>query len=371
MTTPTYHLTVVKNRNWGTVTYPTEAMTEGTVAILTATPNEGYSFAYWSDGSSERENHRYTMPAKDVVVKAYFYKTDPSRCLIDLAALASFWTKVKTWFAEKSTALISGAKQIGFCKTNTSYISEDVQEALSEVKSQSDNSDLEIENVKRTYMPLPQYTYIVSSAGAMTFIQVTSNDVYNPYVSYYASRSTSNQVNFTSNKCTNRTYDASEYYWKITVDPITEDQIYTRWTGTQQQFDAEKDNLYHLDASGMNTWESYVTSDSLFTATPSGSTSMEWKTETQFPYSAQHPDWDGSMPHSGIMTVCGGDNNHITIRDNTANLTVWNAGRDKFGTGQEVVTFPVIKGHYYRVSAEPTRHGGGALGSIIIFLFGD
>lgn len=370
MATPTYTVTPISNRTeYGTVSQPVTG-TAGTVALLTATAKSNGTFLCWSDGSTENP-HRYSIPAKDVVIKAYFYQKNPVKYLLDLAGLTRFWTKIKEWFSDTASRETSGAKQIGFCNTSTTYISNNAQDALEEIKLQSDNSDAEISLVKRTYMPLPEYSYVISQAGTTTFVQVSSNDSYSPYQVYYLDRDINNIVNFYPQKCTDRTYSADEFYWQLTTDPVSEDNIYIRWTGTQESFEASKNNLYHLDASGIGNWETYVNSQRLFTGTPSGASSMEWRTETEFAQSAQHPEWNGSMPHSGIMTVDSGRNNHIFIVDTTINKTWWNAGRDRFGTGNELITFPVIKGHGYRVKAEHTNHGGGSLGSIVLFFFGD
>lgn len=372
MANPTYTVTPISNRpNYGSVSAPVTD-NAGVVALLTATPNEGYTFLCWSDGAIENP-HRYTIPEKNVTVKAYFYQTNPFKFLLDLAGLSRYaarmWTKIKAWYAEKTTKLISGAKQIGFCKTDTSYTAEDVQDALEEVKTQSDASDAEIDTVKRTYMPLPSYSYtIVGGQGEMTWTAVTASDDYSPYTTYYYNKS--DIVNFVTNPCANDTYDPNKVYWEISRDPVTDDQIYTKWNppsiGAETSFNLNKDHLYHVDAQGLNTWESYVASGNLWTGVPSGSGSMDWSTQSQlnlFP--------NGVMPHSGIMTICCGSNNHCWITDTTDNFTIWNAGRDKYGQGQELVTFPVIKGHGYSVSVAPTPHGGDRLGRIFIFFFGD
>lgn len=377
MANPTYTVTPISNRpNYGSVSAPVTD-NAGVVAILTATPNEGYTFLCWSDGAIENP-HRYTIPEKNVTVKAYFYQTNPFKFLLDLAGLSRYagrmLTKIKAWYAEKATKLISGAKQIGFCKTDTSYTAEDVQDALEEVKTQSDASDAEIDTVKRTYMPLPEYSYtIVPTGGNMLWTSVTSSDNFSPYIIYYLDQNASSMVNFVIENCgqTDRPYDANEQYWERSRDPVTDDQIYTKWSGGQVAYAANKNNLYHVDAAGNNTWESYVAAGRLYTGSPSGTGSMGWTTTTVFAPNQAHPEWDGSMPHSGIMTICGGSNNHITVTDSTAGISIWNAGRDKYGTGQEIVTVPVIKGHVYSVSADHTAHGGSAIGSSIIFFFGD
>lgn len=373
MAEPTYTVTPISNRpTYGSVSAPVTD-NAGVVALLTATPNEGYTFLCWSDGAIENP-HRFTIPEKNVTVKAYFYQTDPFRFLLDLAGLSRFWDNIKTWFAEKATKLISGAKQIGFCKTDTSYTAEDVQDALEEVKTQSDASDAEIDTVKRTYMPLPQYSYSIITPDA-TYTAVTSSDNFSPYGTYYVKTGATSysEVHFVVENCgeTDRPYSSSEVYWERSRDPVSDDQIYTKWSGGQIAYGTNKNNLYHVDAAGNNSWESYVSAGLLYTAS-SGGSSMGWTTTVIFARDEQtHPEWNGSMPHSGIMTVCGGGNNHITITDSTAGISVWNAGRDKYGTGQELVTFPVIKGHVYSVSASHTAHGGGVLGSSIIFFFGD
>lgn len=335
---------------------------------ITATPvDSNFAFSHWSDG--DLNSSRDYVLSQDTILTAYFYRKKnlldrvavAIENLVNKAGLDRFWGNLKSWLSSSD-----GASRIGFDNDDTTFDSETVQGALLEVKAQADASDSDIALVKRTYMPLPNYFYtIVGGSGNMTWTAVTASDNYSPYTVYYFNQS--EIINFVTNPCRNDTYDPNKVYWEISIDPVTEDQIYTKWTPSsvlpETSFNNNKDHLYHVDAQGINSWESYVASGNLWTGMPSGSLSMKWSTQSQFP--------NGVMPHSGIMTVCCGHNNHITITDTTIGLSVQNAGRDKYGTGQEIVTFPVIKGHGYQVIASHTRHGGGPLGNIILFLFGD
>lgn len=368
MANPMYTVTAIPNRSaYGSVTGSvTEAA--GTVTVLTATPNTNYAFCCWSDGTTDNP-YRFKIPEKDVVIKAFFYQVDPLKYLLDLTGLSSFWNKVKTWFGEKSSG-ISGAKQIGFCKTGTTYTGEEVQTALEEVKSQSDTNatnisnlktEVETEYVKRSPDDVISNPQIFLN-GTVSYSPVPAGTRYSNAYTYFSGNDDSSIIAFTEVPAAKTDYDSNKTYYKF--DITTGEYTYYAVSGNVDYL-TNRDELYYVyDYAHSKTWDEWLTTG-IYTRTTTGTTSNTWR-------SYDHQPHQNGMKHSGVMTVTTGFNNGCVVNDLTINKAIGRVdAKDKYGQGTETITVMVVKGHNYSVQSWSGGHGNSCWEQITLTMFGD
>lgn len=84
----TYTITVTNDGN-GTASASASSAAAGTTITLTATPKEGYMFDAWESSDVTITNNTFTMPAKNVAIKATFKPIPPESFLITVTTIGS------------------------------------------------------------------------------------------------------------------------------------------------------------------------------------------------------------------------------------------------------------------------------------------
>jgi autotransporter-associated beta strand protein len=121
----TYTVTVQNDGN-GTANAAPASATAGTEITLTATPAEGYKFKEWQviSGSVTIANNKFTMPANNVVVKAFFEALPPTYFKITITQPSNGTISVKTAAnvtVNSGDTLVEGTQLVLTATANTGY----------------------------------------------------------------------------------------------------------------------------------------------------------------------------------------------------------------------------------------------------------